>query len=142
MDGVTSGHLVKDQETRLSYAENGLKQDITCRNIASGLKPFLMILRMVENGSLEAGRLLIIDEPEVNLHPTLQLKFARVLVLLNTELKINVLISTHSPYFLHAVDCYMEEQQNAENGRYCLTKETENKEKIYKTMYELLEEID
>lgn len=87
------------------------------------------------------------------MHPAWQLKFARVLVLLNTELKINVLISTHSSYFLRAVDCYMEEQQNAENGRYYLMKETvndrytladvtENKEKIYKTMYEPLEKID
>lgn len=153
LESVTNGHLVKNQETKLSYAEKGLKSSIACSNIASGLKPFLLLQRMVENGSLEAGRLLIIDEPEVNLHPAWQLKFAKVLVLLNTELKIQVVISTHSPYFLKAVDFYMEEQENAENGRYYLTKETSNdlytlvdvtnnKELIYKTMYEPLEEID
>lgn len=153
LDSVTKGHLIKNKETGFSYAEKGLQQDIVCKNIASGLKPFLMIQRMVENGSLEAGRLLIIDEPEVNLHPAWQLKFAKVLVLLNTELRLQVVISTHSPYFLRAVDYYMEEQGNSENGRYYLTKEisddlytlidvTNDKEQIYKTMYEPLEEID
>lgn len=153
LDGVTNGHLVKNQNANLTYAENGLKTDIACKNIASGLKPFLMIQRMVENGSLEEGRLLIIDEPEVNLHPAWQLKFAKVLVLLNTELKIQVVISTHSPYFLKAVDYYLEEQGNTSNGRYYLTEEmgkdlytladvTDNKERIYKTMYEPLEELD
>lgn len=153
LDGVTNGHLVKGQDSNLSYAEKGLNKEIARKNIASGLKPFLMIQRMVENGSLEAGRLLIIDEPELNLHPAWQLKFAKVLVLLNTELKMQVVISTHSPYFLRAVDYYMEEQGNTSNGRYYLTKETkedlytlidvtEDKEKIYKTMYEPLEELD
>lgn len=153
LEEVTNGHLVKGQQAVLSYAERGLKENIACKNVASGLKPFLMIQRMVENGSLESGRLLIIDEPEVNLHPAWQLKLAKVLVLLNTELKIQVLISTHSPYFLKAVDYYMEEQENTKNGRYYLTKEisddqytltdvTENKELIYKTMYEPLEEMD
>lgn len=150
---VTKGQLVRTQNNSLLYEEKGLSQNIVCKNIASGLKPFLMIQRMVENGSLEKGRLLIIDEPEVNLHPAWQLKFAKVLVLLNKEMGIQILISTHSPYFLRAIDCYMEEQQNSENGCYYLTKETENnrymledvtedKEKIYKTMYEPLEEID
>lgn len=153
LDDVTHGHLVKSKQSSLSYDEEGLNEAIACGNIASGLKPFLMIRRMVENGALEDGRMLIIDEPEVNLHPAWQLKFARVLVLLSTELKVQVVISTHSPYFLRAIDFYMEEQKNAQNGRYYLTKETsqdlytlvdvtENKEQIYKTMYEPLEEID
>lgn len=153
LDSVTNGHLTKNQEVEFAYEEKGLKQAIACKNIASGLKPFLIIQRMVENGSLEAGRLLIIDEPEVNLHPAWQLKFAKVLVLLNTELKLQVVISTHSPYFLKAVDYYMEEQGNVKNSRYYLTKEisddlytlvdvTNDKEQIYKTMYEPLEEID
>ncbi len=153
LDDITHGHLVKNKETSLFYDERGLNEAIACGNIASGLKPFLMIQRMVENGTLEEGRMLIIDEPEINLHPAWQLKFAKVLVLLSTELKVQVVISTHSPYFLRAIDFYMEEQKNTENGRYYLTKETsqdlytlvdvtENKEQIYKTMYEPLEEIN
>lgn len=153
LEDVTKGQLVKTQNNSLLYEEKGLSQNIVCKNIASGLKPFLMIQRMVENGMLENGRLLIIDEPEVNLHPAWQLKFAKVLVLLNKEMEVQILISTHSPYFLRAIDCYMQEQGNSENGRYYLTKETKNnrymledvtedKEKIYKTMYEPLEEID
>lgn len=153
LEDVTRGQLIKTQNSSLLYEEKGLSQNIVCKNIASGLKPFLMIQRMVENGSLEKGRLLIIDEPEVNLHPAWQLKFAKVLVLLNKEMDIQILISTHSPYFLRAVDYYMEEQQNLDNGHYYLTKETKNnrytleevtedKEQIYKTMYEPLEEIN
>ncbi len=150
---VTNGQLVTNQSYALSYFEHGLKENIVCGNVASGLKAFLIIQRMIENGALGPGRVLIIDEPEVNLHPEWQLMFAKILVLLNKKLDIKVVLSTHSPYFLRAIECYMSEYDNVSNGKYYLTVEmgnqlytledvTGNKERIYKALYRPLEEIN
>ena len=153
LQDVTNGHLIADQSHNLSYLENGLNESIACSNIASGLKPFLIIQRMIKNGALGPGRVLIIDEPEVNLHPEWQLVFAKVLVLLNLKLGIKVVLSTHSPYFLRAIEHYMSEFENSLNSKYYLTVEAENqlytledvtnnRERIYKTLYKPLEEIN
>ena len=153
LQDVTKGQLVANQGRSLAYAENGLKENIVCSNVASGLKSFLIIQRMIANGALGSGRVLIIDEPEVNLHPEWQLMLAKVLVLLNKKLNIKVVLSTHSPYFLRAVECYMNEYENDANGKYYLTVETENqlytledvtnnRERIYKALYRPLEEIN
>lgn len=150
---VTNGQLVSKQDGGLVYSEEGLKDEIICGNIASGLKPFLIIQRLIENGTLGAGRVLIIDEPEVNLHPEWQLSFAKILVLLNMKLDIKVVLSTHSPYFLRAIEYYMEDYENGANGKYYITVKqdnelytvedvTDNLERIYKTLYRPLEEVN
>lgn len=45
------------------------------------------------------GQLLIIDEPEMNLHPASQVRLLEVLAIL-VRLGVQVLITTHSPYFM------------------------------------------
>ena len=72
-------------------------------NIASGMKTMAAIVRMVENRSIRRGSMLIIDEPETNLHPDWQVKFATFLVLLCRDLGVSLLMNTHSPYFLQAI---------------------------------------
>lgn len=154
LNETTHGRLEDEQNSlMLTYHEEGINENISCGNIASGLKLFLIIQRLVENGSLCENRLLIIDEPEVNLHPEWQLKLARILVLLNTQMGVRVVLSTHSPYFLKAVDYYLHEENKCDVGHFYLTKETtnglytvedvtNNKELIYKTMYKPLEELE
>ena len=75
-------------------------------DVASGIKNVTVLKRLVANGILHKGSLLIIDEPEVNLHPDWQMKFAEILVMLRKVLHIQVLINTHSPYFMRAIECY------------------------------------
>lgn len=154
LNETTHGRLEDDpNDSILTYHEEGLNEKISCGNIASGLKLFLIIQRLVENGVLNENRLLIIDEPEVNLHPEWQLNLARVLVLLNIQMGVRVVLSTHSPYFLKAVDYYLHEEKKCDVGHFYLTKETtnglytavdvtNNKELIYKTMYKPLEELE
>ena len=59
---------------------------------------------LLQKGRLNSNNLLIIDEPEVHLHPTWQVKFAEILVLLSKELAIPVLLTSHSPYFIEALE--------------------------------------
>ena len=60
------------------------------------------------NRKLKGNSFLIIDEPEVNLHPEWQLKLAEILVLLAKNLNIHVYINTHSPLFIEAMSLYSE----------------------------------
>ena len=79
---------------------------IDLKNMASGMKTMAAVVRAVENRSIRRGSLLIIDEPESNLHPEWQVKFAVFLVLLQKRLGVSILLNTHSPYFLQAINLY------------------------------------
>jgi predicted ATPase len=79
---------------------------ISIRNIASGAKTIAALIRGLRNGVIVPGSLLIIDEPEANLHPDWQVRFAEFLSLLNAKFGIRSLLNTHSPYFLKAIRVY------------------------------------
>ncbi len=71
------------------------------------LAAFVLYLRHVA----KPNEWLIIDEPEMNLHPTAQVKFAEFLAMLvNAELKI--LITTHSPYIVDHLSNMMKAAQH------------------------------
>lgn len=48
---------------------------------------------------LRKKSVLILDEPEINLHPEWQTEYARIIVMLQKELELYVVITTHSPFF-------------------------------------------
>ena len=64
-------------------AKNG--QSIPLSQAASGLKCFAVLERLYANGSLNEDSLLIVDEPEVHLHPKWIVEYARVLVLIQNS---------------------------------------------------------
>ena len=106
------GSLV-DDEGLVKFKENINNTDylINLKNIASGMKTMAAIVRAIENRSIRRGSLLIIDEPESNLHPEWQVKFAIFLVLLQYRLGIYILLNTHSPYFLQAINRYSKDSE-------------------------------
>lgn len=59
------------------------------------LAPLVLYLRYLA----EPGDLLVIDEPEMNLHPEAQVKMIELLALL-VQAGLHVLITTHSPYMV------------------------------------------
>jgi len=149
---VTHGELIAiPNKSEVTYQENGLEGEIRCGNIASGLKNILFIQKMLENGRLNADTILIIDEPEVNLHPEWQVRFADILVQINKRLGIKVVLNTHSPYFMRAVEVKLAENEQADKGRYYLMTEsldgftaqnvTGMTECVYETMYQPLEDL-
>ena len=50
--------------------------------------------------------MLILDEPEAHLHPEWQNAFAEIIVLVVKEFNTHVLLTTHSPNFLMAIEAY------------------------------------
>jgi predicted ATPase len=80
---------------------------------------------LLSSNKLKKGSYLIIDEPEVNLHPEWQFKFAEILVLLAKELDITVYLNSHSPFFIEAIEAFTEFYDMQDDVNYYLTEESE-----------------
>lgn len=87
------------------------KLNVAIEETATGLKSFAYILRLLENGMLNAETLLIIDEPEVHLHPQWIVEFARILVLLHKEIGVRILLASHNPDMVAALQSIAQKEQ-------------------------------
>ena len=82
----------EDYTKKPSKIHDILKDD--CTNLSSsGIKKIGIIEILLQNGSLKENSFLIIDEPESNLHPDWQIKFAKILTILSKELNIYIYLN-------------------------------------------------
>lgn len=123
-------------------------------NEASGFKTILMLKGLLARGYLTEGNLLILDEPEIHLHPDLQIILAEILITLIKTKNLNILLNTHSPYFLESVEVFARKHKiqdacnyyvTLNNGKKSYVSDTTNDlEAIYKLLampFEKLEKI-
>ena len=94
-------------------------------NTSSGIKQIGIIQLLLSKEILKPGSFLIIDEPEVNLHPEWQFRFAEILVILAKELDITIYLNSHSPTFIESIDAFSEFYDMEEDIYYYLTQESE-----------------
>lgn len=87
------------------YIQDGLKLKVS--NLATGSKMYSIIKILLEKGLLDSSTMLILDEPEAHLHPQWQNAFAETIAMLVKKQNINVLLTTHSPNFVLALDAFM-----------------------------------
>lgn len=115
-----SGEIIFDKQ-RYTYIrkESGVALDV--HNLSAGLKTFAILKMLLQNGGLEQNGTLILDEPEIHLHPQWQLLFAEIIVLLQKEFDLHILLNTHSPYFLRAIQVYAAKYNRADLCRYYMT---------------------
>ena len=95
--------------TKVFYKSNDTNiesKPLDIGNVSAGLKSFLIIKTLFEKGILEENGVIILDEPEVHLHPEWQVLFAELIVLIQKEFNMHILLTTHSPYFLYAVELF------------------------------------
>lgn len=103
VNGVCPGKIIKNNNREFQYSsENNVT--FSMENISAGLKTFAIIKTLLIKGALKKSDVLILDEPEIHLHPKWQIIFAKLIVLLNIKFDLKILINTHSPYFLEALD--------------------------------------
>jgi predicted ATPase len=109
-------------------------------NVASGLKCFGILQMLYRNGFLDNRTLLILDEPEVHLHPKWQLAYAQVIVDLIREEGVNIVVNSHSPYMIEALKRFAEKENInanyylAEDGK--IIKSDDSLEKIFEKLSE------
>ena len=94
------------------------KIEINAKNLSTGLKTFAIIKMLLQNGTLEENGTIILDEPEIHLHPEWQLKFAELIVLLQKEFSMHILLTTHSPYFVSAIEVFSEKYKIDDKCKY------------------------
>ena len=74
-------------------------------NVSSGVKALSVMDILNRGGYLNRESLIILDEPETNLHPKWQKKYAEAIVRLSNR-GVRILVNTHSPYMLESLKAY------------------------------------
>lgn len=108
---VLDGIVVKNDQA-FTYKNDMLSEEIDVGNLSAGMKSFLVIKLLIESGQMDDAEYLILDEPEVHLHPKWQLEYAKLVVLISLNFPIRILITSHSPYFIEALDIYSKQYKN------------------------------
>jgi predicted ATP-dependent endonuclease of OLD family len=105
LDEVAPGSIDNTHDGYLYRREKSAKA-LSVNSLSTGLKAFAIIKRLLLNQGLKERDVLILDEPEVHLHPKWQLKYAEIIVLLQKTFNLTVVVTTHSSHFLEALDLY------------------------------------
>lgn len=121
-----SPYFVSDKKKdSLSFLKSRSKNVETSNtSTPSGVKHIGILELLLLNNKLKKDGYLIIDEPEVNLHPEWQFKFAEILVLLAKDLNITIYLNSHSPMFIESIDAFTEYYDMQDDVNYYLTVES------------------
>ncbi len=118
---ICSGDIVKKGRSNWGYRKANTDKVFDIKNISAGLKTFVILKTLLVNGTIEANGTIILDEPEIHLHPEWQLLFAELIVLIQKEFGMHILLNTHSPYFLRAIQVYSAKYEIADRCKYYLS---------------------
>jgi len=116
-ESILEGRILIDSAGKLKYIfdKDGNSLDVS---VSSSMVKGLSGLDLYLKYKASYKDLLIIDEPEMNLHPEAQVKIIEFLsILANKDIK--VLITTHSPYIvdhlINLMEAYKSEKSNVED---------------------------
>lgn len=152
LSDVCSGNIVINKDSSLGYQRKNTDKVLAAKNLSTGFKTFAILKTLLQNGSIDYHGTIILDEPEIHLHPEWQLLFAELIVLLQKEFGMHILLNTHSPYFLNAIEVYsakygIDDQckyylASSENDISSIEDVTDNIEKIYSKLARPLQELE
>lgn len=127
---VCNGNIVVQKNKHIGYQLDNQDRALSVKNLSTGLKTFAILKTLITNGAVKDNGTIILDEPEIHLHPKWQLLFAELIVLLHKEFGMHILLNTHSPYFLRAIQVYSAEYKVSDMCKYYLS-ETGEKGEAY-----------
>lgn len=141
---IINGEIYFDEEEdNFSFRKNTGKKKIKIDilNSASGIKSLGILQLLDRSGEFNKNLLLVIDEPEVHLHPDWQVEYSKLLVQL-VKKGVKVLISSHSPYLIEALNKFSKDEKITDqtkfylselnvNGKALIIDKTKDKEEIF-----------
>ncbi|HAT6343874.1 TPA: AAA family ATPase [Aeromonas hydrophila] len=113
LSNTYKGRLYYDKDSSEFLLDRGNYKVNAC-NVASGIKSLGIFDILVQSGHASPSSLLILDEPEINLHPKWQIEYARAICDL-IEIGANIIVTTHSPYILEALKGFCDRKKLAHN---------------------------
>ena len=140
LNHICEGTLIKKEDSYV-YTSSKYNVPLALSNISTGFKTFLILKTLLLNGAIEEGGTIILDEPEIHLHPEWQLVFAELIVLIHREFGIHVLLNTHSPYFLNAIEVYAAKHGVGDKCKYYLASSQDDNVSIIKDVTNNIEAI-
>ncbi|MSS64911.1 AAA family ATPase [Velocimicrobium porci] len=149
---LLGGDIIENQDGQYYLKTTKYNHPLNIKNLSTGLKSFAIIKQLLEKGSLKEKDILILDEPEIHLHPEWQLLYAELIVLLQKKFDLTIIITTHSPYFLDAIDVFTAKHKISDKTNYYLAENndlgsylynvTNNIDKIYKKLSDPMQELE
>lgn len=106
---LTEDNIGLERELHFISKEQGI--DIDIKDAATGVKTFAYMSQLLRNGWLDKDTLLMIDEPEAHLHPQWIVEFARLLVKIHKELGVKVLVASHNPDMVAAIQSIAQKEE-------------------------------
>jgi len=149
---VVAGKIKKDNVDEYYLEEESIHEPIAFSNLSTGLKAFVLIKMLLEKGILKNKDVLILDEPEIHLHPEWQIAYAELIVLIQKYFELSVVIATHSPYFMDAINLFSIKYGTDKSVNYYLSalhdngvrmeRVTDDIERIYQKMASPIQVLD
>ncbi len=121
ISSVCTGNVIRNDRSELEYKFSESDKVLHVRNLSAGLKTFVILKMLLSKGIIEENGTIILDEPEIHLHPEWQLLLAELIVLIHKEFGVHILLNTHSPYFLRAIQVYSAKYEVADQCKYYLS---------------------
>lgn len=103
---VIHGKVTNPTNGRVGFRDDDMQASFRLENLSRGVRAFALLQSAIQCRVLKERDVLILDEPEIHLHPQWLMDYAEVLVILQEELDLTILVTTHSAYFLQALQLY------------------------------------
>ena len=152
LKSVVDGDIVMAQDEQLYLKNDSFDKPVAVQNLSTGVKAFVILKMLIEKGVLQEKDVLVLDEPEIHLHPQWQVAYAQLIVLLQKYFDLSIVVTTHSPYFMDAINLFsckykVDKKVNyylssVEDGKVKMQLVTDNIDLIYKKMASPIEELD
>ena len=107
LQSVIDGEVLISPSDGEYYLKNSdFSEPIAFQNLSTGMKSFVILKMLLEQGCIKEKDVIILDEPEIHLHPQWQIAYAELIVLLQKHFDLSVVVTTHSPYFVDAINLF------------------------------------
>ena len=142
---IINGEIIYDIDERdFVYIKNS--QKVPIKNTATGIKSFGIIQLLIDNGFINRNSVLVLDEPEIHIHPKWQLKYAQLISVL-VDNNVPIIVTSHSPYMIEALKRYSDKKNQQDKTNFYLASkgiiEDKNKlQEIYEKLSEPYDEFD